>query len=747
MANITDSINDLNEKVINTNLPKEIQEKAEKVSPLLGTLDSGRDVVNTVFSRAKQAREYRSTFEEEWRRAFKAWMQKLDTKAEIGWESKRFLPVILQHVESAFSAIIAIVFNGPRIWALRGLTPTGRDAATALEKLTNWQARGVSRLEPSAEMMFWWALTTGTGFIDIQWQNRRETKYKAMLVDEMNAQGENIKDANGANAQLKVVRPTETTVEDWPVCEWLHPLDVYANPWSEPGDDSDWFVQKMETTIGRLYAVADRGYIVKEALDAWIESDKPQDQSPDFESAYFGDMASGPSADDWMNDVGHNRRDDSAFDRDDKGLYDRPVVLMQYRGRGEKLLITPSGRIIGYAFTPNLHGKTGIVSHAFIPIPGSPYGRGLGTILLGHQELLNENINLFMDVSKVSLMAPIVVSRSQITVNDKNFRWQPNAIIWARDVNNAAKRMDVPAPTNLAMTLDAHLKKDADDTTGFNEQARGHASSTVNTATEFQGLQSNIRTRMVMHVRRLSHTVRCIGQMFVALNQQYMTKEQIITVVGEDGLDYVTVKPNEVVGEVVVQVDMAASRAAPAQRSQQMLGASQIVLPLLQQSGQLNPPMQRWVRALLESIEIEDVDRILPKNSMKMKSPMVENVALERGIKMVPNEMDNHQQHAQEHAAYLQELQAKTPNLDPSLVQAFLEHMDLHAQMEMAMAQQQMQGMAPGAQAQGNAPMPQAGGAPDAGRAQAQGLGAAHGSNGVPGAAAPGPAAPPGRAA
>jgi len=747
VANITEAVNALNEKVINANLPKEIQESAEKVSPLLGTMDSGTDVVNTVFSRAKQAREYRSTFEEEWRRAFKAWMQKLDTKAEIGWESKRYLPVILQHVESAFSAIIAIVFNGPRIWALRGLTPTGRDAATALEKLTNWQARGVSRLEPNAEMMFWWSLTTGTGFLDVQWQKRREIKYKAVLEDEIDSQGRPVVDADGKTSQLKMVKPVETTVEDWPVCEWLHPLDVYANPWSEPGDDSDWFVQKIETTFGRLYAVADKGYINKEALDAWIDADKPHEQSPDFESAYFGDMAAGATADDWMSDVNHNRRDASSFDRDDKSIYDRPVVLMQYRGRGEKLMITPTGRIIGYAFTPNLHGKTGIISHAFIPIPGSPYGRGLGTILLGHQELLNENMNLFMDVSKVSLMAPIVVSRSQITVNDKNFRWQPNAIIWARDVNNAAKRMEVPAPTNLAMTLDAHLKKDADDTTGFNEQARGHASSTVNTATEFQGLQSNIRTRMVMHVRRLSHTVRCIGQMFVALNQQYMTKEQIISVVGEDGLDYVAVKPQEIVGEVVVQVDMAASRAAPAQRSQQMLGASQIVLPLLQQSGQLNPPMQRWVRALLESIEIEDVDRILPKNSSKMKSPMVENIALERGIKIMPNEMDNHQQHTQEHAAYIQQLQQGNPNLDPSVVQSFLEHMDMHAQMEMAMAMAQAQGMGGGAPATGNAPTPQAGGAPDADRMQAQGLAAAQGSNGVPGAASPGPAGPTGRAA
>lgn len=699
-------------------------------------LENQDEVLSTVKARLREAQQFRLPFEELWRRAFMAWMQKLDTKKEISWESKRYMPLILQQVETAVPVIYSSVFNGPHIWRFTGSTPRGRDAADALDKVIHWQASGPSRMAQKFDEMSFFSTLLGTGLLDTGWSTKTENRWMPEVVNEIDSSGAAIVNEDGSPKRVKIMQQKEVRVEDWPILRALNPLDVWIAPHSEMGDECEWFLERVETTLRRIRKAAGMGHIDAEAVEEWVKGLNGNIQSQDDDKGLW-DSANVGLWDQWLASAGLDQRDGASSE--DRLWDDQTIFLMEYRSKTERITIAPGDRIIGYSINPYIHQKTGLIIHHFIPIPGCPYGRGLGPVLLGHQELVNENINNYMDVARLALMAPVIVNRSSMNPLDKNTVWTPNKIIYARDVNNAIKRADVHTPDNLAMMLDSHLRRDAQVTTGYSDQSMGIESKTGQTATESNILQTNAQTRTYMHVERLRRTISLIGKMLVSLNQQFMTEPQVVAIAGEDGLDYHRVEPWEIVGEVEVAAVSSASRANPALRTQQLTAALQVFLPILQQ-GQMNPTVARLMRALLKSAEVEDVDLIIPKNVGKMRDALMENVALERGLSMPPSEFDQHALHLQMHSQRMAEIQETA---SPEIMKAFSDHIQQHAVLAQQMG---MAAMAQGGGAPGNAPAQQdTQGTGGEGKQVATSLAAGVGSQGVPGASSPGPGAAPGR--
>lgn len=700
-------------------------------------IENPDDVIKTIKARLRIASQFREPFERLWRSSFLAWMQTLDTEKEDSWESKRFMPLILQQVETALPVNFSAVFNGDKIWKLHANTPKGKNAADALEKVLHWQASGPSQFEEAFDESQFWAVLFGTGLLDTNWSQKAELIWQPKVVNDMDSRGNVINGADGQPKKVKILVKDVHVVSDWPVLRAPNPTNVWLAPHARMGDKCPWFVEMIETTVGRIVEAAGHGHIDAAAVKKWIDSYNTS------EAGVSEDIWEGVTPhlfDDWLGEVGLERR---RYNDEEDGLKDDQVVfLMEYRSLNERITIAPGGNgtIIGYSENPHMHRKTGMVIHQFIPVPGCPYGRGLGPILLGHQELVNENINLFMDTQRISLMAPIIVNRGSINPLDKNFIWTPNKMIFARDVNNAAKRMEVPAPSGEAFNMDAHLKQDAERTTGYSDQQMGMTQGGVNTATESNILQTNAQTRSFMQIRRLQRTVTYVGQLLVQLNQQYMTKPQVVTIAGEDGLDYIEIQPWEIVGDVTCVALANASRANPALRTQQLIGAMQVFMPILQQGG-MTPTIAKLMRQILKAAEVENIDEIIPKNLGSPRSAMVENVALENGIPVKPTEFENFEEHIQYHTTRLSELQAE--GADPITIQNFMQHVQETVQMaaQVGMMRMQQRGGPPGQQGPQTQQNPGGGGV----RPQATQLGAAAGNQGIPGGASPGPSAPPGR--
>lgn len=715
----------------------------------IADLDDPHEVLRVLSARARSAGEFRQPFEEEWQEAFRAWMQILDPeKKEDKWRSKRFIPMLFQHIESAHPSIASAVFSGTKIIEYVGKAPDMRDRADAMTALVDSHMRGNSRMKRAYLRALWWSIVTGTGIMDHGWAKESLNRMVAVLKDDFDGAGRFLRedgsvieegDTSTPRRQIKTMERKLVDVTDHPFIKSVTPFDAWACEHGEAGIEHEWDFLRHETSMRKILNALDAGntHLDRDAVFAWFEAVKGKSAELRFSDGADGDIGLDMEMySELLEEVGYSS-DNDATDDDKHTTGDSKVVLLVYRSQSELFTIAPGGRIIGWSDNPNAHGKNGLLWHHMWEIPDCPYGRGIGTVLLPHQELVNENINRAMDVDEITLMAPIGVDRTRVSVLDDKWRWQPNAMVRTRgDPKTAVTRLDMPTPTNLAMNWDMHFKKDADDTTGMTEQARGITPAGINTATEFTGLQANIKTRTFMLVERLNETLEQSGYLLKELIQQYTTKEQIISAIGEDGLYYRTVKPQELVGDFDIRAHVSSSRMAPAMKVQQLIAATQVIVPIIQQVPN-SPFLSRWVRMLLKEMGVEDVDRLIPKNQEKVRDPYMENIALRKGIKIVPSPYERHDLHIEAHVEEIMKLQEMmAAGQDVGLeIDALMEHNNLHmqigGQMGMAMA--------------GGSPPPPTppGGSPE--RADAQAMGAAQGSNGIPGKSSPGPQAPAGR--
>ena len=691
-------------------------------------------VAKAIVARLRTAAEYRSDVEDDWEFACRAWRQLPSEAREDSWESDRYLPLILKHGETALPSVGAAVLDTKGLFRMRGRTRQGKEAARALQTLLNHQAQGPVEAEVAYERMFWWSTLVGTGYLDHGWDRRIEER----TVPEV----QEVQDPRtGATKLKKVFVRKRIRVADHPTVTCLNPWNVYPDPCSTPGDDGDWFIVRVTTTLDELRALAQDGaHIDLEALEKWVEEEDPANRANDSGPDWF-DSAASMSWDDVMQGMGQRSRTEQSNAEFDPLHGDKPVVVLKYVSKKETVTLGSPRHVIGYSPNPFMHGKTGIVAHHFLEMPDSPFGRGLGSILRGHQELANQNVNAWMDTVMLELMAPVVVDKSRANLLDEELVMQPNAIIRARGVD-AIQRMKVPAPTAVAMQVDAHLARDADDLTGFTEQARGMAPNASQTATAFQGIQSNLRTRLIMHVRRGSRSIRYSGRLLAKLCQQFYTRTEIATRTGEDGLEYVEIEPWQIVGDVEVEVAVSTSRASPDAQAQRYLQLLQVITPLLQTGAIQDPRVRKLVRMVLEGFEVEDIDQIIPRGVDAVKDPLMENELLAKGIPVPVHPRENHGGHVQAHHPAMQELLAA--GASDAEIQTFVEHIQAHYDAAALQAQQQMAQMSGAArqEAQGAS---SAGIGPGGGGAVRQGAtlaSRATGGQGTAGVAAPGPTAP-----
>lgn len=717
-------------------------EEVDEIPSALSQLENPDEVLSTLTERARFAADYRRPFEEEWHRCVLAMFQVLHTEKESSWQSQRYMPLILANVETALSVILTVVLDSDKLARLISRTPQGADNARNLEALLEWQNKGPCKTDRALAESEWWALVTGTGVIDTGWEQVIEDRM-VPVVDVHPATGE----------KRKVIAPRRVTVKDHPRTKALNPLDVYLCPHSGYGKDHDWVFIRCRTTLGEIRRSAGKGHIDKAAFDRWVSDTNPTDGPTKWNGRSWDNILGPHLWDTWLdeigrNNVGGNQLDDSK----DKMVEDKLVEVLIYRSRDEIVTLGDDKHILGYSKNPHLHRQVGIVTRPFIPVYGCPYGRSLAGLLLGHQELLNMNVNLFHDVSMISAMRPIIVDRSLTSSLDEEFILEPSSIIRARmNAKDAVIPLDIPAPTNLFMLWDQHLRKDADDTSGFTEQARGIAPANSPTATEFSGVQANIQNRLKIHVRRLRWFIEDVVSLMVQLNQQYYDQKEVVALNGEGGLQYTEIEPWAIIGEVQVVPTTSPRYANQDLHVQRMIQLVQVIMPAMTGQMPLTAGLSRFLRDILRAANVDNADQLIPMPSDQVRSPDAENIAMLNGVTVDPSiaEVVNGMgmQHIQSHSIFLQQL-SQDPNVSPQVLANLRDHLNKHMQLEQQFGM--MAAQMAGQPAPQGAPAP-GGGVPnvqpegDLTRQGATASGTAAGGGGIPGLAAPGPAEPMGR--
>lgn len=699
-------------------------------------IPAAKELRVTILARLRRAIEHRRPHEETWERILRAWFLVPSTIKEDGWESDRFIPLLFKHTETACPLLVKGTLDPLGLWKVEGMSRKGADVAAAQEGLLNWQGDTTSGARVAHEDKTWWMSQIGTGLVFHDWHYEKARRMVSKWIGDP---------ADPAAPKKRRTLEEEIVVADGPRAECLNPLDVWLDPETVPGDDCNWFVELVHTTIGAVKAKAGRGHIDEDALEEWLDNGIKGWGADVAGGAQGFQVDGGLTWRGFLESVDHNPATVAVDAEQELAEDEVPITLLRYVSKSCTVTMGDAHHIIGYSENGNTHGKTGLVVAHLYKVQGSAYGRGLGHVLLAHQELTNENINRFMDSAVLALLAPIVVDKNRLAVQDDEFVWEPNKLLRSRGgVDQVIKRADVPVPSDLALRIDAHLAADADDTTGFAAQARGMQPAASTSATAFKGVAGNLGARLTLLLERVGKSVSESGQLFLDMNLQFLSKEVVVTVRGEEALDYVEVKPSEIAERNLVKASVSAGRADPDAVAARLIQAVQVFAPLLQNGLHRDPGIGRIMRAALLAAQVPNVDLIIPKQPSYPRDPIAESEYLAGGGSFEPDPRDDHLAHFRAHMARADQLEqeaAAGAPVHPAGVMNLRRHAEAHMKLGVALGQAQAQMAARGAS--GGPPGAAAGTRAEPGSPQA--LGGPAGGDGVPGVAPPGPGAAVGR--
>lgn len=700
----------------------------------LEEIPTAEELRETVLARLRRAIEHRKPHEADWERILRAWFLQPSTIKEDGWESDRFIPLLFKHTETAHPLLVRGTLDPLGLWKVEGLTRKGKDCATAQEGLINWQGDTTGNAREAHEDKTWWMVQIGQGYVEHYWRYEKARRMVTKWVQDP---------ADPTRPKMRRVLEEEIVVADTPYAKALNPCDVWLDPETVPGDDCHWYVELVHTTIGALREIAGRGHIDPDCLEEWVDSGM-LGWGADTAGGAQGFMVDGGLVwRDFLESVGHSPARLGVDTEQELADGETPVTVLRYVSKSCSITLGDRDHVIGFSENGNTHGKTGLVVAHLYKVMGSAYGRGLGHVLLAHQELTNENINRFMDSAVLALLAPIVVDKNRMAVEDSEFVWEPNKLLRSRGgVSEVIKRADVPVPTDLALRIDAHLAADADDTTGFAAQARGMQPAASTSATAFKGVAGNLGARLTVLLERVGRSVAQSGQLFLDMNLQFLNVEKVVALRGEDALDFVTVRPEEIAERNLVKASVSAGRADPDAVAARMIQALQVSVPLFQAGLDKSPNVGRMLRAVLLALQVPNVDLIVPKQPSAPRDPIAESEFLAGGGYFEPDPRDNHLEHYKAHLARADQLEQEAAAGAPvhpagamNLRLHAQSHLEIGRQLGMAQAQAQAGGGGPPGAAAGTRAEP---GSPQA-------LGGPGGGDGTPGVAAPGPGAAVGR--
>jgi hypothetical protein len=314
---------------------------------------------------------------------------------------------------------------------------------------------------------------------------------------------------------------------DGPFVECIDLFDFFIDPDALSISDAKYVIQRKMMDKDTLMACQERG-IYKNVEYLTQGSGTQYKQNPENEK----------------------KGKEGAPDDDDKEF-----ELLEY-WEEDKLITLGNNRVLlRERDNPFDHKKKPFVATKFIPSLHEFYGIGVIEPLEGPQNELNTKRNQRLD--NINLMLNMMWMLQSGAIDDlKQLVARPGGIIVCNDINGL-KPVPVHDYTSKAMQEEQVSKNDIHETSGVNEFVRGtNTDGSSLTATEIRVKYEQSATRLDYNLKLMAETgIRDIATMIVALDQQFITDEQIVRVVSDGSTKFYGIRPEDIRGDFEVKVN------------------------------------------------------------------------------------------------------------------------------------------------------------------------------------------------
>lgn len=271
-----------------------------------------------------------------------------------------------------------------------------------------------------------------------------------------------------------------------------------------------------------------------------------------------------------------------------------------------------------------------------LPVAGTLEGLSVLTINMSLIVEKNDKRNQALDNSTLA-NNPMLLDIGG-NADKQSYRAGPGKVLHAN--GDTLKPFVLPDMAGGLYRDEAIINRDIEEAAGAPPVLSGQSQPGVGSATEFAGLTQNASVQIVKYAHAIEDTfLQPVLTMYHRLNQQFLPKDVAVRMVGEDGLDYLSIQREDTLVDLEFKVTGASSM-----QSKASLGAQWgVLLPRLMEQAMMEPGSVDtgavWHR-ILKDVFAMDHPELLVRTARRMGPPRAPEevfLLLTQGISITPD--------------------------------------------------------------------------------------------------------------
>lgn len=529
--------------------------------------DNPLSIVTDRFSRA---RDYRiSNQDEVWKRSYQNWKGELDTNL-FPWRSKLFIPWSFTVIET----IIPRVFARDPKWRAVSQNPDyDPDAPRVCSDLLTYQWKQMGMRIKMYDYIKD-SLMYSKGFAKVSWNF--QTKDKTFMEPIV-----------GKNDEITFKKTMKREVEfDDPIIEIIDPADIYIDPdatSSGYGGNGKYLIHRKTVDIEELKN--NPNYSGVEQIKQLNYADQYLDKLMRF-------------------------KDDIPQDDKHKNL----VEVLEYWEQDRLIVVANRSVVLRDTPNPYNHKQIPFVELDDYRDPHKLYGQSELSVIDPLQREVNSIRNQRRDYDNLALN-PVIQMVPGTLRNPNSAQMAPGAVWMVSDLNSIGT-FTLPQLQGSASDIEERTAADIKRATAIDEMGIGLLPENPQrrSATEVVTSQQSAGKRFGMKIALLEDAVQKMGELIFALDQQFLDKERMIQIVGENGAnEWVQLSPEDIRGKFFVSIEAGSmlpkDEIAQRQEAIQLLQyISPIITPVVQNNPSVILPI---IRMVVETFELPGKNQVL----------------------------------------------------------------------------------------------------------------------------------------
>jgi hypothetical protein len=285
-----------------------------------------------------------------------------------------------------------------------------------------------------------------------------------------------------------------------------------------------------------------------------------------------------------------------------KQLYE----LIEYWEDDRVVTIANRNIVIRDEENPYRHGKKPFVRLVDQAVPHEFLGIGELEPIESLQYELNDRRNQRMDNITLILNRMWKV-KNGANVDEDELVSDAGGVVHTDDMAGIDS-LQMPDVTSSSYNEETLIKGDIQQTTGVSDFTRGVGSESLgnDTATGISLIQEAGNARFRLKIRNLESAIEHIGRMMVSLNEQFLSEEKAIRIMGDNGFEWLNVKPEDLKGnfDVIVQSGSTLPSNEAVERKQ-IMEMFQIF------AGDPEVNQRELKKRVLETFGVKNLDKLL----------------------------------------------------------------------------------------------------------------------------------------